>query len=303
MPKNKDSLARSERDDRDGQKRSHGKHTGQAPHESAGRRPRDLESGVDHRSAHARTAAKPTSGRALGLDQATKAGDRPKGRNALDTVQVRTKKPPSTVEDPDSSDYSSDTGTDSSTTDTSSMVFPPPSPYDGSPDRRVFDHWEFQVKRWAECNELSDKEVMYLFLPLVSGKAKACFMSNFATPSRYLPPKKQTLEEILKVIHEECFPRYKETLHDKLVLMKQGNLGVREYASELRSCAKRLPYVGDGFLAATFFLGVHKYIRAGLVLNGMEQDNADLETLVKHASRHKDARRMLRAELVSEPAG
>ena len=302
MPKNNDSLARSETDGRDGQKRSHGTRTGRTPNESAGRRPRDLESGVDHKSAHARTTSKLTSGRAPGLDQATMASDRPKGREALDTVQVRTKKPPPRVEGSDSSDDSSDTGTDSSYTDSSSMfsLFPPPSPYDGRADRHVFDLWELQVKLWAERNKLSDKEVMYLFLPLVSGKTKTCFMWNFATPSRYRPPRKQTLKEILEVIHEECFPpRYKTTLHKELMSATQGNLGVREFADELRSLAKRLPYVGDQCLAAIFFVGVHKYIRVRFILDGMKQDSTDLETLVDYASRYEDARRML----VSESAG
>ena len=230
------------------------------------------------------------------------ASDRPKDRIALNAIRVV----PYRIEEPDSSDDSSDAGTDSSTTDTSSasFYFPPPSPYDGRADRHAFDLWEAQVKHWAECNELSDEEVMCFFLPLVSGKAKACFMSNFVAPSRYLPPKKQTVDEILKVIHEECFPPgYKRMLLQELVSATQGNLGVREFAHELRSFAKRLPYIGDQFLAAMFFEGVHKYIRVRLVVDGMEGDSTDFETLVKYASKYENDRRMVRAVLVSESAG
>lgn len=304
MSKRKDRLARSERDGREGQKRSRGKHAGRVPNESARRRPRDLGSGVDNNSAHPRPTVK-TSGRASDLDQAALASDRSKGRKALATVQVQTRSSAPRVEDTDSSDDdSSDTGTDSSTTDTRSVspFFPPPRPYDGRADRDAFDIWEDRVKCWAECNELSDKEVMYLFPLLVSGKAKACFMSNFA-PSRWLPPREQTLKEILKVIHEECFPNYKMTSHEELVLATQGNLGVREFAHKLRSLARRLPYINDQFLAATFFLRVHKYIRVRFILDGMEQDCGDFETLVKYASRYEDDRRMLRAAQVSEPMG
>ena len=298
MPNKKDFLARSERDGREGQKRSHGKHTGQAPDESA-RRPRDLESGVDYKSAHVRATVKPTSDRAPDLDQAAMASDRSRGRKALSTVQARTKKPAPRVEDPDSSDDSSDTATDSSTTDSDtssvSSFFPAPRPYDGRADRDAFDFWEWQVKCWAEGNKLSDQEVMCRFRSLVSGKAEACFISNF-TPSRFLRPREQTLKEVFKVIHEECFPLgYERTVHYELWSATQGSLRVEEFAHKLRSLAKRLPYINDGCLAAIFYLGVHKYIRVQFIMAGMSQVGGDFEALVKRASRCEGARRTLRA--------
>jgi len=112
------------------------------------------------------------------------------------------------------------------------------------------------------------------------------------------------LEGILEAIHEECFPRgYKMMLHKELMSATQGNLEVREFGHKLRSLAKRLPYVNDQCLAAIFFVGVHKYIRAGLILEKMKQDSADLETLVKCASKYEDAQYMMRDASVSESTG
>ena len=291
MPRKKDFPVRSERNGREGQKRSDGK--------AAGRRPRDLESGVDNRSANARLLVEQTSSRAPGLDQAAMAGDRPRGRKAPKTVKVQTKRPARRGESPDSSDYSSDTGTTSSTTDTSTSSsfcssISLPTPYDGRADLRVFDVWVCQVTTWVKYSGLSHKEVMYMFPRFVSGKAKSCFIA-YVTPSRFLPPREQSLEEIFKAIHEDCFPPgHKMTLHKELMSASQGNLRVREFASELRLRARHLPYVNEQCLAAIFFVGVHKYIRIRLIADGLGQDSTDLETLLKHALEYECARRMLR---------
>ena len=300
MPRKKDFLARSEGSGREGQKRSDGKHTGRAPGEAVGRRPRDLESGVDNRSANERLLVEPTSSRAPGLDQAAMAGDRPRGRKSPKTVKTQTKRPARRVEGPDSSDDSSDTSTASSTTDTSASSsfrpsIPPPPPYDGRADQRVFDLWVCRVTSWVEYNKFSDEEVKYMFLRLVNGKAESCFIA-YLTPSRYLPPEEQSLKGIFKAIHRDCFPlNHKMTLHKELMSASQGNLGIREFVSELRLRARHLPYVSEQCLAAIFFVGVHKYTRAGLMEDGMEQDGTDLETLMEHALRYECARRMLRA--------
>lgn len=291
MPRNKD-LARSERDGRDNQKRPRDKRTG------AARRPRDLESGVDGQSARVCAAVRQTSDRALDLDQAATVSDRSGGRKALKTVEARTKRQTSRVEDSDSSDDSSESRTDSSASDTTSVSFsfPMPSPYDGRADQRAFDIWKYQVKSWAKYNKISDEQVMSTFRFLVSGEAESHFMWHFF-PSRFRPSREWTLEGIFEVIHKECFPpSYKMELHKRLMSATQGNLRVREFAAQLRSHAKCLQYVNEQCLAMIFFLGVHKYIRAQLTMDGMGDGDTDLGTLEKYASRYEDARRMLRAD-------
>ena len=211
--------------------------------------------------------------------------DRSECIKPLKTVRERTKRPALGTERPASN-----------TPDTSnvSSLFPFPSPYDGRADQRVFNTWEHQVKSWVKYHKLSDKEVMYTFSRLVSVKAESCFML-YVAPSRFLPPRRWTLNEILEVIHKECFPPgYKMTLHKRLMSATQGDLRVKEFAAELRSLAKRLPYVNEQCLAAIFFVGVHKYIQDQLIADGMGQGDTDLGTLVKYASRYEDARRMLR---------
>lgn len=83
------------------------------------------------------------------------------------------------------------------------------------------------------------------------------------------------------------------TLYKLSMSTTQGDLRVKEFAAELRSLAKRLPYVNEQCLAAIFFVGVHKYIQVRLIADGMGQGNTDLGTLVKYASRYEDSRRML----------
>jgi len=291
-------IARSERNGKEGRKRSYGK---QAPNEAARRRTRDPDSDVDDQSADPRLLVKPTSSRAPNLDRAVKASDRSKSRKVLQTVKIQTKRPVRRVEGLDSSDDlsddSSDTGTASSTTDTSSSFYPSiplPTPYDGRADLRVFDLWVDQVTTWVKYSKLSHKEVMYMFPHLVSGKAKSCFIAYF-TPSRFLPQREQSLKEIFKAIHEDCFPPgHKMTLHKELMSASQGNLGVEDFASELRLRVKYLPYVNEQCLAAIFFAGVHKYIRIRLIADGMGQGDTDLETLLKRALEYECARRMLR---------
>ena len=293
MSQRKNYLVESERNDRGGRKRSHGDHNRPIPDEAVGRRPRGLESNV------VRILVESTSGRAPGLDQAAMASDRPRGREAPNTVKERNKRPTREVEDPDSSDSSDDetvsTTSDTSTGSSSSLDIPLPDPYDGRPDQRAFDAWVDQVTFFVEYYKLSDDQVMYMLRRLVSGEAKSCFMSHF-TPSRYLQPRERSLKEVFKVLQEECFPSdHKMTLHKQLMSATQGNLGVSDFADELRFRAKHLPYVNEQCLAAIFFVGVHKYIRVGLIMDGMEQDGTDLETLVKYALRYERARRELRS--------
>ncbi|KAF9791197.1 hypothetical protein BJ322DRAFT_434178 [Thelephora terrestris] len=304
MPRKKVHRSKSKRNRREG-RNSHDERT-QGSHDEAARRARDQGSGVDNKSANARLLVLHTSRRALDLDQAAMASDRSKGRKTLDydTVRARSKKSAYRVEDPDSSDGSSDTGTASSDTSTtssdtgsvsslSSMELP--EPYDGRADQMAFDIWEYQVTTWAKYSKVSYEQVMYIFPRLVSGKAASCFFTH-CTPSRYLPPIEPSLEGVLRVIHKYCFPpNYEMTLHKELVSLTQGNLRVRDFAHGLKFRAKRLSYVSKKFLAASFFFGVHGYIRVRLIEEGMSHDNTDLDTLLKHASRYEQARATLRA--------
>ena len=294
MPRKKDRHSKSERNEKDGRKNSHKKHTRQS-HDEASRRARDQGSGVDNISANGLLVVQASS-RAPHLDQATMAGDRSKGRKSLNDVKARSKKPFHRVEDPDSSDDSSDSATASS--DTGSAVFLPslplPKPYDGRADQMAFDFWVRRVTTWAKCSKLSHEQVMYMFPHLVSGKAAACF-KRYHTPSRY-PPIEPSLEGIFRVIHKSCFPPdHKVTLHKELMSATQGHSGVRDFAFELRSRAKHLPYVSKQCLAAIFFAGVRKYIRVGLIMDGMQQGDTDLDTLVERAVEYEDARAMLGA--------
>ena len=79
------------------------------------------------------------------------------------------------------------------------------------------------------------------------------------------------------------------TLYKPSMSTTQGDLRVKEFAAELRSLAKRLPYVNEQCLATIFFVGVHKYIQDRLIADGMGQGDTDLGTLVKYASRYEDA--------------
>ena len=197
----------------------------------------------------------------------------------------RTKRPTPGVEDSDTSMVS---------LSLHDIPIPLSSPYDGRPDQRAFDIWEFRVTMYLKCAKLSDHEAICMFHLLVSGRALSCFMENF-TPSRYPPPNEWSLEEVFKVLQKECFPPdHKITLHKELMSATQGNFSVSYFAADLRFRAKHFPYISEQCLATIFFVGVHKYIRVGLISDGMGQDGTDLETLEEHAKRYELTRRMLR---------
>ena len=286
MPRNNDSLARSERNGREGQRRSRGKRTERASNEAASQRPRDLKPGVDDQSAYVRATVKPTSNKAPDLDQAAMANDRSEGETALQIVKVQTKRPIPRAQDPDLSDDSSDAETCSSFSDTSSgpSAFPQPRPYDGQANQDVFDEWTFRVEIWAELNELSRKEVLRWFPQLVSGNALWCFQ-RYVFPSLHL--RKWKLKEVFEVLQERCFPiNHKLGLHRKLVSATQGNLRVLEFAGRIEGLARHLPYAEE-FLAAVFYAGLNNRIRARLIFDGIYFGTVDLETLIKRAAVHE----------------
>ena len=287
MPRNNDFLARSERNGRDGRKRSRGRHTGQTPNEVAGRRPRDLESGVDNKSAHACATVKSTSDRARELDRAAMASDRSGRRKAPQTVRARTKRRAPRIEDPDLGDDSSGAGVGSSTSEASSESFlcPPPRPYDGKADQDAFDEWSFRVENWAEINELSRKEVMCWFPQFVTGDALCCWQEH-VFPS--LHSRKWKLKEVFEVLQSRCFPaNHKFHLYKQLVLATQGDLSALDFGNKIQRLARHFPYANDEFLAAIFHAGLDSRIRARLILDGIYFGGADLETLIKRASEHE----------------
>lgn len=84
----------------------------------------------------------------------------------------RTKRPTPRIEDPD----------------TSVIILhdtdiPLSSPYDGRPDQRAFNVWEFRVTLYFKCAKLSDHEAMWMFHLLVSGRALECFTAKFTLTS------------------------------------------------------------------------------------------------------------------------
>ena len=171
---------------------------------------------------------------------------------------------------------------------------PLPSPYDGRPDQRAFDVWEFRVTLYFKCAKLSDHEAMWMFHLLVSGRALECFTAKFTLTS-YPPPSEWSPKEVFKVLQKECFPPdHKITSHKELMSATQGNLSVSDFAADFRFRAMHFPYVSEQCLAAIFFVGVHKYIRTQLIRDGMGQDDTDLKTLEQHAEGYEFGRRMLR---------
>ena len=273
---------------REARKRSRGKHTGRAPNEAAGRRPRDLDTGVDDQSAFPRFPVASTGSRARGPERAVKASDRSMSSKVLQTVNVQTNRPTSRVEDSDSSTSDSDSSasdSDSSTSDSDSSTFSisPPDPYDGRPDQRVFDEWAFYVENWVSLEKLSRKEVMYYFPRLVTGEAKQCFQ-KYILPT--LGSRKWKPKEVFELLQEHCFPDdHKVRLYEQLRLAKQGNRKVIDYAEEVRFLAKHLPYVSKEFLALVFWSGLNPRIRRALSSDGIKPGCVDPETLVQCAVR------------------
>jgi len=293
MPRNRGrkasvDVARSERDrGREARKRSHGKHTGRVPNEAAGRRSRDLDTGVDDQSAPTRLLVVSTSGRAQGPERAVRASDRSGSSRVLQTAKVRADRPTSRAEDPDSSDSdsdssSSDSDSSSSDSDSSASSISLPDPYDGKPDQRVFDGWVFKVKNWASLKKLPRRAVMYLFPRLVTGEAERCFR-QYVVPTSF--SRKWKPKEVFKLLQEHCFPYdHKVRLYRQLRSAKQGNRKVAAYAEEVEFLAGHLPHVSKKFLAIVFWEGLNYRIREKVVMmDEIELGRIDLQTLIRRA--------------------
>jgi len=276
-------IARSERNGKEGRKRSYGKRTGQVPNKAAGRLPRDLDSGVDDQSANARLLVEPTSSRAPNLDRAVKASDRSKSRKVLQTVTLQADRQTPRVED-----------TDSSTSDSSAPYRYPPRVYDGTADQAIFDEWKYSVEDWAEINEHSRKVVMRCFPLLVTGDARLCF-ERFVSPT--LHSRKWEPKEVFEVLQKHCFPSdYKFQVHSQLVSVTQGNLRVMDFSHKIEKLVKHVPYpINEEFLATVFYTGLNSHIRARLILDGIEPGSTDLETMIKRAWKHDDTLHRARA--------
>jgi len=274
-------IASSERSGKKGRKRSYGKRAGQAPNEAAGRRPRDLDPGVDDQSADERLV-EPTSSRAPDLDRAVMASDRPNSRKVLQTVALQVDRPTLGVED-----------VDLSISDSSASYRYPPR-YDGVADQDVFDDWRSGVEAWAAINEHSPRVVMHCFPLLVTGNALWCF-KQYVSPT--LHSRKWEPKKVFKVLQKRCFPPdYKLQVHSQLVSATQGNLRVIAFARKIKQLAEHVPYpVDEEFLATIFYTGLDRHIKARLILDGIEPDSADLETIVHCASKHDDILRRARA--------
>lgn len=136
-------------------------HTGQAPNEAAGQRPRDLDSGDDDDSADVCIFSGTMTIIAQSPDRALEASDQPEsGGESLHTMR---QKYISSLrgEDADSSDDSSGTDTGSSTSDGgASFTMRRPDPYDGKADPLAFDEWKAKVETWAKVSGLSRKQEM-----------------------------------------------------------------------------------------------------------------------------------------------
>lgn len=288
MPRNRRHNARSERNGKERQRRSHG--------EAAGRRPRDPDSGVDDRSADERLLVEQTSSRAPDLEHAVETGDRSTSRKALPTVKGRTKRPAPRVEDPDSSGDSSDADTDSSTTSSASSVTSTPRPYDGTADQDVFDLWVVRVEAWAALNRISDRNLVYWSPELVSGYARGC-LELHVFPS--LHSRKWKFKEVVEILQKRCFPiDHKLQLQRQLTSTIQGDLRVVEYAGKIYRLAGHLPHMKNRWLASIFYAGLNDRIAIKLALDGIELGKIDMETLVKRATEYDNAFR--RAEALSE---
>jgi hypothetical protein len=288
MPRNRRHNARSERNGKERQRRSH--------NEAAGRRSRDLDSGVDDRSADERLLVEQTSSRAPDLEHAVEAGDRSTSREVLPTVKGQTKRLALRVEDPDSSDDSSDADTDSSTTSSASSVTSTPRPYDGTADQDVFDSWVVRVKAWAALNRISDRNLVHWSPELVSGYARGCLELR-VFPS--LHSRKWKFKEVVEILQKHCFPIYhKLRLQRQLTSTFQGDLRVVEYAGKIYQLARHLPHIRKRWLTSIFYAGLNDRIVVKLALDGIELGKVDLETLVKRATEYDNAFR--RAEALSE---
>lgn len=178
MPRNK-ITSPDPKGTAEGQRNSHGEHTGRVPNQAVGRPPRDPGSGVGSKSAIAHLLAELTSGRALDLDQAATAGDRSVGRKAFNTVEGRNERPTRRVEGPDSSDLFN--------AETASPFLPDvplPSPYKGRSDQRAFDLRVYKVTVYTKHYELSNDQMMCKLHRLVSENALLCSTTYFP-PSCY----------------------------------------------------------------------------------------------------------------------
>ena len=292
MPRNRGRnaigyVARSERNNKGGRKRSHGKRTGRVPNEAAGQRPRDPESDVDDPSVPCIYVGTAILG-SPGPERAFTASDRSNSREPPQTVVVQEGRSTSRVEDPDSSDDSSDAETELSTSGSSaSPMFPQPRPYDGRPNAAVFDKWKSDVEHWAEINKLSREEVMYCFPKLVTGRAKTCFQDHVVP---ILRSKKWEPKEVFAILQKECFPaEYRLRVHRQLTSATQGNLRVIEFVCKVLRLAEYLPYrVDKKFLATVIYAGLTLRIKTHLILDrigmdGIERGSVDLETLIERA--------------------
>ena len=288
MPRNRGREATdgyttsSERSGKKGRKRSYGKRAGQAPNEAAGRRLRDLDPGVDDQSADEHLLVEPTSSRAPDLDRVVMASDRPNSRKELQTVALQADRPTPGVED-----------VDSSTSDSSASYRYPPR-YDGTADQDVFDEWRSGVEAWAAINEHSRRVVMRCFPLLLTGNALWCFR-QYVSPT--LHSRKWKPKKVFNVLQKRCFPPdYKLQVHSQLVSVTQGDLRVIVFARKIKQLVEHVPYsVDEEFLDTIFHTGLDRHIKARLILDGIEPDSADLETIVHCASKHDDILRRARA--------
>jgi hypothetical protein len=250
----------------------------------AGRRPRDLDTGVDDQSASSRLIVSSTSSRAQGPERAVKAGDRSKSNKVLPAAKGHKDRPVPRVEDSDSSGCDSDSS--ASDSDSSASPISPPDPYDGKPDQRVFDVWVYKVEHWASLAELSRKEVMCWFPRLVTGEAEQCFQEH-VLPTLY--SRKWEFKEVFEILQEHCFPfDHKVKLYEQLKSVKQGNRKVIVYAGEVRFYAKHLPYVSEEFLALVFWAGLNRHTQSKLIMHGVKPNRAGLKTLIRRALKHSD---------------
>lgn len=281
-------VARSERDHgKEAQRRSRGKRTGRKPDEAAGRRPRDLDYGVDDQSASSRLLVASTSSRASGPERAVKASDRSKSSKVLQAVKMQTDRPTSSVEDSGSSTSDSSSSTSDSGSSACYLI-PQPPPYDGRPNQRAFDDWVASVENWVSLEKLSRKEVMYFVPLLVTGKARRC-LELYVLPT--LHSRKWKLKEVFEILQEHCFPfDRKVRLYEQLISAKQGNRKAIWFATEVEFLARHLPHVSGEFLGLVFWKGLNHRTRSKLIMDGIVPGDINLETLVQHASKDEHPR-------------
>ena len=150
----------------------------------------------------------------------------------------------------------------------------------------VFDNWAFKVMNYMEVMEVSGKLMIKLLGSSLTGKANTFYMRYVA-----LKQDKWTVDTLITALFDYCFPNNTmELLRRKWDKTVQGKKRVLEYARELENLAQKFKEMNKRQVVLKFWKGLNGNLRGDMVMQRVNPEQDDLDTVVNEAIQCEKAR-------------